>query len=149
MVAGKYTTYDYKNLTWAPHSLYWRQGLKIYLSHLFSLKVLDSIEYILPGKPTMLKEHLSRLTLSIVNRIVLGKKYFSMSKSETSIASLEVFQEMLEELFFINGVLNIGDWIPRAQCLDLQGYIEHMKALKKKFNRFHDHVLDEQKANMK
>ncbi|KAM1528838.1 flavonoid 3'-monooxygenase CYP75B137-like isoform X2 [Malus sylvestris] len=56
---------------------------------------------------------------------------------------------MLEELFFINGVLNIGDWIPRAQCLDLQGYIERMKALKKKFNRFHDHVLDEQKANMK
>ncbi|TQD85402.1 hypothetical protein C1H46_029032 [Malus baccata] len=34
-------------------------------------------------------------------------------------------------------------------CLDLQGYVKRMKALKKKFDRFHDHVLDEHKANMK
>ncbi|XP_050125063.1 dimethylnonatriene synthase-like [Malus sylvestris] len=161
--AGKYTTYNYKNLTWAPHGPYWRQGRKIYLSHLFSSKVLDSVEYIrveenraflsrlcaVSGKPTMLKVHLSRLTLSIISRIVLGKKYFSVSESETSIVSLEEFQEMLDELFLLNGVLNIGDWIPWAQCLDLQGYVKRMKALKKKFDRFHDHVLDEHKANMK
>ncbi|RXH74807.1 hypothetical protein DVH24_029528 [Malus domestica] len=129
--AGKYTTYNYKNLTWAPHGPYWRQGRKIYLSHLFSSKVLDSVEYIrveenraflsrlcaVSGKPTMLKEHLSRLTLSNISRIVLGKKYFSVSESETSIVSLEEFQEMLDELFLLNG--------------------------------FHDHVLDEHKANMK
>ncbi|XP_034225112.1 trimethyltridecatetraene synthase-like [Prunus dulcis] len=158
--AGKYTTYNYSNLTWAPHGPYWRQGRKIYLSHLFSSKILDSVEYIrveenraflsrlcaLSGKPTMLKEHLSRLTLSIISRIVLGKKYFSVSESEISIVTLEEFQEMLDELFLLNGVLNIGDWIPWVQFFDLQGFVKRMKALKKKFDRFHDHVFDEHRA---
>ncbi|KAA8534769.1 hypothetical protein F0562_029789 [Nyssa sinensis] len=53
---------------------------------------------------------------------------------------------MLDELFLLNGVLNIGDWIPWINFLDLQGYVKRMKALCKKFDRFHDHVLGEHKA---
>ncbi|XP_015889029.3 trimethyltridecatetraene synthase [Ziziphus jujuba] len=161
MAAGKYTTYNYSNITWAPYGPYWRQGRKIYLSELFSSKRLESYEYIrveerlaflkrlylLSGKPILLKDQLSRVTLSIISRIVLGKKYFSeSSKSEKSIVTLEEFQEMLDELFLLNGVLNIGDWIPWLKFLDLQGYEKRMKALKKKFDRFHDYVFDEHKA---
>nr|POE80114.1 flavonoid 3'-monooxygenase [Quercus suber] len=158
--AGKHTTYNYLNITWAPYGPYWRQGRKIYLSELFSSKRLESYEYIrvderhvfmsrlcsMSGKPVMLKDHLSRLTLSIISRIVLGKKYFSESKDETSIVTLEEFQVILDELFLLNGVLNIGDWIPWINFLDLQGYVKRMKALKKKLDRFHDHVFDEHKA---
>ncbi|XP_050254418.1 trimethyltridecatetraene synthase-like [Quercus robur] len=158
--AGKHTTYNYLNITWAPYGAYWRQGRKIYLSELFSSKRLVSYECIrveerrvfmsrlcsMSGKPILLKVHLSRLTLSIISRIVLGKKYFSESKDETSIVTLEEFQEILDELFLLNGVLNIGDWIPWIDFLDLQGYIKRMKALKKKLDRFHDHVFDEHKA---
>ena len=160
--AGKHTTYNYLNITWAPYGPYWRQGRKIYLSELFSSKRLESYEYIrveerrvfvsrlcsMSGKPIMLKDHLLRLTLSIISRIVLGKKYFSGSKDETSIVTLEEFQEILDELFLLNGVLNIGDWIPCIDFLDLQGYVKRMrmKALKKKLDRFHDHVFDEHKA---
>lgn len=161
--AGKHTTYNYLNLTWAPYGPYWRQGRKLYLSELFSSKRLESYQYIrveeyrafisrlyaLSGKPVVLKEHLSRVTLSIISRTVLGKKYFSESKAEDSIVTLEEFQEMLDELFLLNGVLNIGDWIPWLDFLDLQGYVKRMKALKKKFDRFHDHVFDEHKANRK
>lgn len=161
--AGKHTTYNYLNLTWAPYGPYWRQGRKLYLSELFSSKRLESYQYIrveeyrafisrlyaLSGKPIVLKEHLSRVTLSIISRTVLGKKYFSESKAEDSIVTLEEFQEMLDELFLLNGVLNIGDWIPWLDFLDLQGYVKRMKALKKKFDRFHDHVFDEHKANRK
>ncbi|EXB38962.1 Flavonoid 3'-monooxygenase [Morus notabilis] len=163
LAAGKYTTYNYSNITWAPYGPYWRQGRKIYLAELFSSKRLESYEYIrveemrafmsrlfsLSGKPVVLKEHLSRVTLSVISRIVLGKKYFSESKSERSIVTLEEFQEMLDELFLLNGVFNIGDWIPWLRFLDLQGYERRMKALKKRFDRFHDHVLDEHKAKRK
>ncbi|XP_044464057.1 trimethyltridecatetraene synthase-like [Mangifera indica] len=159
--AGKHTTYNYLNITWAPYGPYWRQGRKIYLTQLFSSKRLESYEYIraeelrafvsrlnaLSGKPIVLKNHLSRVTLSIISRIVLGKKYFSESESEnSSIVTLEEFQEMLDELFLLNGVLNIGDWIPGLGFLDLQGYVKRMKALKKRFDRFHDCVFDEHKA---
>ena len=75
--AGKHTTYNYLNITWAPYGAYWRQWRKIYLSELFSSKRLESYECIrveerrvfmsclcsMSGKPIMLKDHLSRLTL--------------------------------------------------------------------------------------
>ena len=158
--AGKYTTYNYTNISWAPYGPYLRQGRKIYLSELFSSKQLESFEYIrveerrallsrlcaLSGKPIRLKEHLSRLTLSVISRIVLGKKYFSESEYESSIVTLKEFQDMLDELFLLNGVLNIGDWIPWLDFLDLQGYVKRMKAITKKFDRFHDHVIGEHKA---
>ena len=161
--AGKYTTYNYSNITWAPYGPYWRQGRKIYLTELFSSKRLESYEYIrveerrefvsrlfaLSGKPVVLKDQLSRVTLSVISRIVLGKKYFTELENETtssSLVKLEEFQEMLDELFLLNGVLNIGDWMPWLRFLDLQGYEKRMKALKKRFDRFHDQVLDEHKA---
>nr|GLL35098.1 cytochrome P450 71A1-like [Ipomoea trifida] len=53
---------------------------------------------------------------------------------------------MLDELFLLNGVLNIGDSIPWIDFLDLQGYIKRMKALSKKFDRFLEHVVDEHNA---
>ncbi|EXB38960.1 Flavonoid 3',5'-hydroxylase [Morus notabilis] len=86
--------------------------------------------------------------------MVLGKKYFSESesseKSSTSTSvKLEEFQEIVDELFLLNGVLNIGDWIPWLGFLDLQGYEKRMKALKKRLDRFRAHVLDEHMAKRK
>ncbi|KAM4087574.1 hypothetical protein ACB094_07G004600 [Castanea mollissima] len=159
--AGKYTAYNYHNITWSPYGPYWRQGRKIFLSELFSSKQLESYQYIrveemrvflsnlciLSGKPIILKDHLFRLTLSIISRIVLSKKYVSdESKNKTSIVRPEEFQEMLDELFLLNAVFNIGDWIPWLDFLDLQGYVKRMKGLRKKFDRFLDHVFDEHKA---
>ncbi|KVI12210.1 cytochrome P450 [Cynara cardunculus var. scolymus] len=89
------------------------------------------------------------MNLSVMSRIVLGRKYFSESKDEKEIVTLEEFQEMLDELFLLNGVLNAGDWMPWIGFMDLQGYVKRMKALCKKFNRFHDHVLEEHRGRMK
>ena len=90
--AGKYTAYNYSNIIWAPFGPYWRQESKIYHTELFNWKKLESYEYIgvegrwafishlyaLTGKPVMLKDHLSRVTLGVISRIVLREKY-SMS----------------------------------------------------------------------
>ncbi|GKD12135.1 cytochrome P450 71A1-like protein [Tanacetum coccineum] len=50
---------------------------------------------------------------------------------------------MLDELFELNGVLNIGDWIPWISFMDLQGYVQRMKAVSKRFDQFLEHVLTE------
>ncbi|XP_040999348.1 trimethyltridecatetraene synthase-like [Juglans microcarpa x Juglans regia] len=158
--AGKYTAYNYTDITWAPWGPYLRQGRKICLSELFNSRRLESYENIrveerralssrlwaLSGKPIKVKEHLSRLTLSVISRIVLGKKYFGESGHEKSIVTLREFQEMLGELFLLNGVLNIGDWIPWLDFLDLQGYVKRMKTVSRKIDRFHDHVFEEHKT---
>ncbi|TQD71838.1 hypothetical protein C1H46_042620 [Malus baccata] len=81
-----------------------------------------------------------------MSRIVLGKDYFSVAEYEGSIMSLKEFQDMVDEFFVLNGVFNIGDWIPWLNFLDLHGYIKRMKAMQKKINRFYDFMLNEHKA---
>ncbi|XP_039016764.1 trimethyltridecatetraene synthase-like [Hibiscus syriacus] len=101
------------------------------------------------GKPVVLIEHLLRVTLSIISMMVLGDKYFGVSSDDrigsNSVLSLPEFQELLKEFFLLNGVVNIGDWIPWLDCLDLQGYIKRMKAVKGKLDR----VLDKHKRKKK
>ncbi|KAG7036407.1 3,9-dihydroxypterocarpan 6A-monooxygenase, partial [Cucurbita argyrosperma subsp. argyrosperma] len=77
----------------------------------------------------------------------LTQKY--TEESENGIVSPDEFKKMLDELFLLSGVLNIGDSIPWIDFLDLQGYVKRMKALSKKFDRFLEHVLDEHNERRK
>lgn len=125
------------------------------LMELFSAKRLESYEYIRveelfkltqelfksSGQVILLKDFLSTLSLNVISRMVLGKKYLEEEKG--GVVTPQEFKEMLDELFLLNGVLNIGDSIPWLDCLDLQGYVKRMKVLSKKFDGFLEHVLDE------
>ncbi|KAG1334334.1 cytochrome P450 71A1 [Cocos nucifera] len=156
LAAGKYTTFNYSDITWSPYGPYWRQARKMCIMELFSAKRLDSYEYIrveemrlllrdlyrASGRTITLKDYLSTVSLDVISRMVLGKKYLDNSESA------EEFRKMIEELFLLNGVVNIGDYIPWLDFLDLQGYIKRMKELSKKFDNFLEHVLDEHKERM-
>ncbi|OIW21823.1 hypothetical protein TanjilG_12082 [Lupinus angustifolius] len=153
--AGKYTAYNYSDITWSQYGPYWRQARRICLLELFNAKRLESYENIRKqelhlflnelfkneNKTIFLKNHLSDLSLNVISGMVLGKKY--TVKSDNAIFTPIEFKKMLDELFLLNGVLNIGDFIPWINFLDLQGYIKRMKVLAKKFDRFMEHVLDE------
>ncbi|CAK9179870.1 unnamed protein product [Ilex paraguariensis] len=159
--AGKYTTYNYSDITWSPYGAYWRQARKMCLMELFSAKRLESFEYIrveemhsllkelykFSGQSIILKDFLSTVSLNVISRMVLGKRY--LDENESSIVTPEEFKKMLDELFLLNGVFNIGDSIPWIDFLDLQGYVKRMKTLSKKFDRFLEHVLDEHNAKRK
>ncbi|KAI8537516.1 hypothetical protein RHMOL_Rhmol09G0029900 [Rhododendron molle] len=162
LAAGKYTSYNYSDMAWAPNGPHWRLARRLYLNELFSTKRIDSYEYIrveerralmsrlyaLSGRETVIREELTRFTLTNVSRMALGEKYFSESESDRSSSrvKLEELKEMVDEWFLLGGVFNIGDWIPWLSFLDLQGYVKRMKALHKKFDRFHDHVIADHKA---
>ncbi|CAN1169141.1 Cytochrome P450 71AU50 [Linum perenne] len=89
IAAGKYTTYNYSDITWSQYGPYWRQARKMCLVELFSAKRLESYEYIRKeelkwvmnnlfgscGNPINLKDFLSDLSLNVISRMVLGKKY--------------------------------------------------------------------------
>ncbi|KAF7134533.1 hypothetical protein RHSIM_Rhsim08G0240000 [Rhododendron simsii] len=168
--AGKYTTYNYSDITWSPYGPYWRQARRMCLMELFSTKRLESYEYIRveemkallkelhgsAGEPVMLKNHLSTVSLNVISRMVLGKRFFLsfhillyLDEAENAIVEPMEFKKMLDELFLLNGVLNIGDSIPWLDFMDLQGYVKRMKIVAKKFDRFLEHVLDEHNARKK
>ena len=56
---------------------------------------------------------------------------------------------MWEVLFVLNGVLNIGDFIPWLAWLDLQGYVRHMKKLSKWLDDFLEEVFEEHERRRK
>ncbi|XP_047328821.1 trimethyltridecatetraene synthase-like [Impatiens glandulifera] len=149
--AGKYTTYNYSNITWSPYGSYWRQLRKMCLMELFSARRLESYEFIRvqelntllvdlfnsAGAPITLKDHLSTLSFNIISRMVLGKRYLDKD------VPTQEFKEMMDELFLLNGVFTIGDSIPWLAFLDLDGYIKRMKVVAKKFDKFLENMLDE------
>ncbi|CAM8906561.1 unnamed protein product [Rhodiola kirilowii] len=170
LAAGKYTLYNFSDVTWASYGPHWRQGRKVFLTHLFSSKRLDSYEYIRVeeirdflarlyesrGQRVRIKDYLFRTNLSIMTRVVLGKKYYSSdldlehpkeksASANESTVSPEELQEMLEELVLLNGVFVIGDWIPWLARLDLEGYVRRMKNLSKKLDKFLNTVIQEHK----
>ncbi|KAJ4963544.1 hypothetical protein NE237_023483 [Protea cynaroides] len=150
--AGKHTFFNYSAMTWSSYGPYWRYLRKIYLTELFIPKRLDLYEkirieemglllkriYASSGKGIILKTYLWNANLSFVSRIVMGKKF-----SDEPVETLEELKKMFEELFFLNGVLEIGDCIPWLGFLDLKGYVKQMKELGKRFDGFLEKVISE------
>ncbi|XP_030539388.1 trimethyltridecatetraene synthase-like [Rhodamnia argentea] len=159
IAAAKYMAYNCSGMAWSPCGPYFQQARRIFLAELFSAARQQSFEYIrveemrmltrnlfeAKGQPINVKDHLSNLNLNVVCRMVLGKKYADKSKS-SNVMSAEEFRKMVDELFFLMGTLNLGDFIPLLDFLDLQGYIKRMKAVNKKFDMFLEHVLGEHEA---
>ncbi|GJN33878.1 hypothetical protein PR202_gb22506 [Eleusine coracana subsp. coracana] len=120
MAAGKYTTYkNYSNIGRCPYGAYWRQARKRCADELLSARRIDAFE------------HVRREEVSAHG-----------AGQEVPVTTWKEFRWMLDELFLLNGVLNIGDWIPWLASLDLQGYVWRMKRVGKLFDRFMENVLE-------
>ncbi|KAE8708726.1 Lipoxygenase 3 [Hibiscus syriacus] len=138
--AGKHTTYNYSDITWSSsYGPYWRQARKMCLMELFKCET-----------HRVIRVYPKRREGIVPTKVVpiLWKKY-TESTGETEIVTPKEFMEMLNELFLLNGVLDIGDSIPWLSFLDLQGNIRRMKVLAKRFDRFLEHVLDEHNERRK
>ncbi|WP_411026158.1 cytochrome P450, partial [Salmonella sp. s58078] len=44
--AGRFTSYNFSNMVWAPYGRFWHQARRIYANELLSTRQLDSYEYI-------------------------------------------------------------------------------------------------------
>ncbi|KAF8769442.1 hypothetical protein HU200_006471 [Digitaria exilis] len=161
--AGKHTTYNYADITWSPYGPYWRHARRICATQLFSPGRLASFEPIRADEVRSLvrglfassgqavhlsRDHMSTLSMNVITRMVLGKRLFddtgdNGAAGEGPVSSLAEFKWMMDELMLLNGVLNVGDWIPWMDRLDLQGYVRRMKRIGERFSAFIDHVVDE------
>ena len=160
MASGRHTAYDFSDLVWSPYGAYWRQARRLWRTKLLSARQLRSQEHVRAeelrgmlralsssaGRAVALKEHLLMLSLNVISRMALGWKYVVGDGEDEAAAgspvSPEEFRWMVDELFVLNGVLSVGDFIPWLGWLDPQGYVGRMKRLGKMFDRFLEHVLD-------
>ncbi|GAY62133.1 hypothetical protein CUMW_215410 [Citrus unshiu] len=168
LLAWKHANYNYLVMPGAPYGPHWRQTRKIYMTQLLSPKSLAQFEYIRieerkallfklyksstsssssSSTPVHLKERLFMFNLAIMSRMLFGKRY--TEEDENNIVTPKQFTEIVDELFLLPGVLDIGDAIPWLAFLDLQGNIKRMKAVKKKIDKFYEHVLHEHERHGK
>lgn len=165
MACGKYTVYNYSGMLWSHYGPYWRQLRKLWVTELLSARQLRLTERVRaeevramlrdlhphPATSTtstaavVLKERLLMVTLNVISRMVLGKKYVGEDDAggPGAAATPEEFRWMIEEIFFLNGALHVGDMVPWLGWLDAHGYVGRMKRLAGKFDRFIEHVLRE------
>jgi cytochrome P450 len=159
MAAARHILYNGSDVLWAPYGPYWRQGRKLYQNELLSAGRIKSTEHIRSeevrcmlremsaaasrdgGAVVRLKDHLSMASFNVVSRMALGRKY--IFDGAGSLMPPEEFRWMIQEFFFLNGVVNVGDVIPWLSFLDLQGYIKRMKRLSKMIDPLLEHVLVE------
>ncbi|RCV11848.1 hypothetical protein SETIT_2G219300v2 [Setaria italica] len=157
---GKYTAYDSSDIMWSQYGAYLRQARRIFAMELFSARRLESFEYIRDeevrgmlrdlraasgaGRVVRLRGYLQMMTLGVISRMVLGMKYIQEEAAAEDGSPPRMtpaeFREMVDELFALNGVFNIGDFVP---WLDLQGYVGRMKRASSMFDQFLNHILDE------
>ncbi|GLJ11794.1 hypothetical protein SUGI_0177210 [Cryptomeria japonica] len=111
IAAGKYTVYNYSDITWSPYGEHWRQARKICLLELFSTKRVESYEYIrveevdrmvasvfkssAAAEPVHLREETFYLSNNIISRMVLGRRY--LDENGGNKMKPREFMEMLEE----------------------------------------------------
>ncbi|CAL5010237.1 unnamed protein product [Urochloa decumbens] len=162
MACGKHTVYNYSGMLWSHYGAYWRQLRKLWLTELLSAKQLRLTEHVRSdevramlrdlrsagGEVVVLKEHLLMVTLNVVSRMVLGRKYVGVEEvggagGGAAAVTPEEFRWMIEEIFFLNGALHVGDMVPWLGWFDPNGYVARMKRLAKKFDAFVEHVLRE------
>ncbi|CAD6203696.1 unnamed protein product [Miscanthus lutarioriparius] len=159
VASARHILYNGSDVLWAPYGPYWRQGRKLYQNELLSASRIKSTEHIRieevrcmlrdvsaaasrdGGAVVRLKDHLSMARFNVVSRMALGRKY--IFDGAGSLMPPEAFRWMIQEFFFLNGVVNVGDVIPWLSFLDLQGYIKRMKRLSKMIDPLPEHVLVE------
>ncbi|CAN6167038.1 unnamed protein product [Urochloa humidicola] len=160
-VAGKHTAYNYSDILLAPYDAYWRQARRICIAELFSAKRLELFEHVRreevcamlrglresSGGVVQVRDYLQMATLGVISRVVLGRKYVEEEVSERGspppVMAPAEFMQMVHEFYELNGVFNIGDFIPWLGWLDLQGYVRRMKRTTKRWDWFLERVLDE------
>jgi typhasterol/6-deoxotyphasterol 2alpha-hydroxylase len=136
MACDKHTVYNYSGMLWSHYEPYWRQLRKLWVTELLSARQLHLTERVRaeevramlrdlhPATSTstaavVLKERLLMATLNVISRMVLGKKYVGEDGAGSDAAATpEEFRWMIEEIFFLNGALHVGDMVSWLGWLD-------------------------------
>ncbi|XWS09692.1 hypothetical protein CRYUN_Cryun39dG0010900 [Craigia yunnanensis] len=150
LVVPKITTYNYKDIAFAPYGNYWRQVRKICTTELLSTKRVQSFRSIREeevfnlikmihkndGRPINLSEKIFTMTYGITARAAFGKK----CKDE------EAFISNFTELTKLSSGFCVADFYPSVEVLKLfSGLRLKVKKLHQDNDRIFENIIHEHK----
>lgn len=103
--------------------------------------VRDVWERAQTGKAVNLREVLGAFSMNNVTRMLLGKQYFG-AESAGPQEAME-FMHITHELFWLLGLIYLGDYLPFWKWVDPCGCEKRMRAVEKRVDDFHMKIIEE------
>ncbi|KAM7277740.1 hypothetical protein ACFE04_004874 [Oxalis oulophora] len=158
-LAGKLLGYNYTSIIWAPYSEHWRNlrrlaAVELLSSHrLFTLSAIRaeevrfSVESLFRGSNVRnMKTVFFELTLNVVMRMMVGKRYYAEKVVEVEKARR--FQAIVKETLELGSASNIGDFLPFLKWVGVNGTEKRMIDVQDKRDRFVQELVDENRGMM-
>ncbi|MCO5555961.1 hypothetical protein L7F22_009505 [Adiantum nelumboides] len=158
IAATTHLLFDNSDLAFAPYGPYWKLIRRVCLNHAFHPKHLHSYAPIrlqesrellrnvnrscAAHEPVPVRLRLQETANNIISLITLSKKYTEMSSADSSHDMIV----LIEEIMFLLGVPNLGDFIPSLAWMDLQGYEKRMKAARRKVQEAMGEIIQQRRA---
>ena len=156
-LAAVHLAYGCGDVALAPLGPHWKRMRRICMEHLLTTRRLESFskhrqdeaEHLVKDvwaksqteKPINLREVLGAFSMNNVTRMLLGKQYFG-SKSAGPQEAME-FMYITHELFWLLGVLYLGDYLPMWRWVDPYRCEKKMREVEKRVDDFHTKIIEE------
>ena len=156
-LAAVHLAYGCGDVALAPLGPHWKRMRRICMEHLLTTKRLESFakhraeeaQHLVQdvsvraknGKPVNLREVLGAFSMNNVTRMLLGRQYFG-AESAGPTEAME-FMHITHELFWLLGVIYLGDYWPIWRWVDPYGCEKKMREVEKRVDDFHERIIEE------
>ncbi|KAG5579350.1 hypothetical protein H5410_049977 [Solanum commersonii] len=156
-LAAIHLAYGCGDVALAPLGPKWKRMRRICMEHLLTTKRLESFAKhradeaqslvkdiwtkAQKGQIVNLREVLGGFSMNNVTRMLLGKQYFG-AESAGPQEAME-FMHVTHELFWLLGVIYLGDYLPFWRWIDPYGCEKKMRDVEKRIDDFHMRIIEE------
>ncbi|KAF8379720.1 hypothetical protein HHK36_029166 [Tetracentron sinense] len=156
-LAAVHLAYGCGDVALAPLGPHWKRMRRICMEHLLTTKRLESFmehrteeaQHLVrdvwaraqTGGAVNLREVLGAFSMNNVTRMLLGKQYFG-AESAGPHEAME-FMHITHELFWLLGMIYLGDYLPIWRWFDPFGCEKKMREVEKRVDEFHKKIIEE------
>ncbi|XP_054779654.1 cytochrome P450 703A2 [Prosopis cineraria] len=156
-LAAVHLAYGRGDVALAPLGPHWKRMRRICMEHLLTRKRLESFarhreeeaQHLVgdvwaqaqSGKAVNLREVLGGFSMNNVTRMLVGKRYFGSEAAGPKEA--KEFMHITHELFWLLGVIYLGDYLPMWRWIDPYGCEKKMREVEKRVDDFHSRIIQE------
>nr|XP_027108709.1 cytochrome P450 703A2-like [Coffea arabica] len=161
-LAAVHLAYGCGDVALAPLGPKWKRMRRICMEHLLTTKRLESFsrhradeaQHLVEDvwskarkeEPINLREVLGAFSMNNVTRMLLGKQYFG-EESAGPQEAME-FMHITHELFWLLGLIYLGDYLPFWRWIDPYGCERKMREVEKRVDDFHSKIIQEHRKKL-
>ncbi|CAL9150474.1 unnamed protein product [Musa hybrid cultivar] len=161
-LAAVHLAYGCRDVALAPFGSHWKRMRRTCMEHLLTTKQIESFSghrkieachlardvwrKARDEEPVNLRQFLGNFSMNNVTRMLLGKQYFGPELAGPAEAA--EFMHITHELFWLLGLIYLGDYLPLWRWLDPLGCEKKIREVEKRMDRFHQKIIEEHREAM-